>query len=132
MNKIIFLCGFLLLFAFVVPSASGTIEEPPLKITVASDGDTIDAMVAAKGARGGYLQFFDENGKWLETIENPYYGQMGSAGTSCAYMIAEKGTTVFVAGMVGSKMVGALDANEIEFVAFEGTVKEAVEFVLSR
>lgn len=132
MNKIIILCGILLLFASAAASTSGVIDEPPLKISIACDGNSTDARVAGKGARGGYLQFFDEKGEWLETIENPYFGQTGSAGISCASLIAEKRATVFVAGMVGSKMEGALDANEIAFVAFEGTVKEAVEFVLAR
>jgi len=132
MNRIIILWGILFLVAFVAAPISGATEEPPLKIAVACDGDTLDARVAGKGARGGYLQFFNESGELLETIENPYYEQAGSAGVSCAYLIAEKGATVFVAGMVGSKMEGALDANEIAFKAFEGTVKEAVEFVLTR
>lgn len=132
MNRSMILFGIFLLFLSAPALFWGAAQEPPLKIAVASDGAALDARVAHKGARGGYLQFFDEKGERLEAIENPYFEQVGSAGVSCAYLIAEKGATVFVAGMVGSKMEAALDTNQITFAGFEGTVREAVEFVLSR
>ena len=130
MNRIMILCGVLLLIASAAVPSSGAGEEPALKIAVACDGETLEAQVVNKGARGQYLQFFDEKGDQLEVCENPYWEQVGSSGVSCADFIAEKGATVFVAGMVGSKMEEAMEKNQITFKSFQGTVNEAVAFVL--
>lgn len=130
MNRIMILFGVLLLIASAAIPSSGAVGEPALKIAVACDGETLEAQVINKGARGQYLQFFDEKGDLLEVCENPYWEQVGSAGVSCADFIAEKGATVFVAETVGSKMEEALDKNQITFKSFQGTVNEAVAFVL--
>ena len=130
MNRIMILCGILLLIASVAVPSSEASGEPAFKIAVACDGETLEAQVVNKGPRGRYLQFFNEKGDLLEVCENPYWEQVGSAGVSCADFIAEKGATVFVAGMVGSKMEEALDRNQITFKSFQGTVNEAVAFVL--
>ncbi len=130
MNRIMILCGVLLLIASAAVPSSGAAGVPALKIAVACDGETLEAQVVNKGARGRYLQFFDEKGDLLEVCENPYWEQVGSAGVSCADFIGEKGATVFVAGMVGSKMEEALDRNQITFKSFQGTVSEAVAFVM--
>jgi len=123
------LVGVLLLIASAAIPSSGA-GGAALKIAVACDGETLEAQVINKGARGQYLQFFDEKGDLLEVCENPYWEQVGSAGISCADFIAEKGATVFVAETVGSKMEEALDKNQITFKSFQGTVNEAVAFVL--
>ena len=78
-----------------------------------------------------YLQFFDEKGQLLELHKNPFWKQPRRAGISCVDFLAEKKATVFVARIVGNKMEGALDGQQITFMAFEGTVKEAVAFVLT-
>ncbi len=130
MNRIMILGGILLLIASAAIPSSGAGGEPALNIAVACDGETLEAQVVNKGPRGRYLQFFDEKGDLLEVCENPYWEQVGSAGVSCADFIAEKGATVFVAGMVGSKMEEALDRNQITFISFQGTVNEAVAFVV--
>jgi predicted Fe-Mo cluster-binding NifX family protein len=124
------LSGILLLIASAAVPSSWANEKPVLKIAVACDGETLEAQVVKKGPRGQYLQFFDKKGDLLEVCENPYWEQVGGAGVNCADFIAEKGATVFVAGMVGSKMEGILDKNQITFKSFQGTVNEAVAFVL--
>ena len=130
MNRIMILSGILLLIVSAAVPSSWADEKPALKIAVACDGETLEAQVVKKGPRGQYLQFFDKKGDLLEVCENPYWEQVGGAGVNCADFIAEKGVTVFVAGMVGSKMEGTLDKNQITFKSFQGTVNEAVAFVL--
>ena len=130
MNRIMILGGILLLIASAAVPSSGASGEPALKIAVACDGETLEAQVANKGPRGQYLQFFDKKGNLLEVCKNPYWEQVGGAGVNCADFIAEKGATVFVAGMVGSKMEEAMEKNQITFKSFQGTVNEAVAFVL--
>jgi len=66
MNRIMILSGILLLIASAAVPSSGASGEPALKITVACDGETLEAQVANKGPRGQYLQFFDKNGNLLE------------------------------------------------------------------
>ena len=130
MNRIMILSGILLLIVSAAVPSSWADEKPALKIAVACDGETLEAQVVEKGPRGQYLQFFDKKGDLLEVCENPYWEQVGGAGVNCADFISEKGATVFVAGMVGSKMEGILDKNQITFKSFQGTVNEAVAFVL--
>ncbi|MBN2409296.1 MAG: NifB/NifX family molybdenum-iron cluster-binding protein, partial [Candidatus Aminicenantes bacterium] len=64
--------------------------------------------------------------------ENPYREQRGGAGVSSADLLADKGVTVFVAGQIGGKMAAALENHGIAFVAFSGTVRDAVAHVLEK
>ncbi len=132
MNKKTCMVGILVLLVLGIFPIIGGQEKPSLKIAVACDGKTPDTQVAYKGARGQYLQFFDEKGKLLELHESPFWKHDRRAGVGCAGFLAEKKATIFVAGMVGDKMKGALEGQQITFMAFEGTVKEAVAFVLSK
>jgi predicted Fe-Mo cluster-binding NifX family protein len=131
MNKKACIVGILVLLVAGILPIIGSQKKPSLKIAVACDGKTLDAQVAYKGARGQYLQFFDEKGQLLELHKNPFWKQPRRAGINCADFLAEKKATVFVARIVGNKMEGALDGKQITFMAFEGTVKEAVAFVLT-
>jgi predicted Fe-Mo cluster-binding NifX family protein len=132
MNKKTCMVGILVLLVLGIFPIIGGQENPSLKIAVACDGKALDARVAYKGARGQYLQFFDEKGKLLELHESPFWKQARRAGVSCANFLSEKKATIFVAGMMGEKMKGALEGQQITFMAFEGTVKEAVAFALSK
>ena len=124
--------GFVILSAFIFGGLLivGAQGKEPIKIAVASDGETVDSQVGEKAARCRWLLFFDEEGKLTETLENPYRDERGGAGTSCAELLAENKITVFVAGFVGNKMAAALERNNITFVPFTGTVKDAIEHVL--
>jgi predicted Fe-Mo cluster-binding NifX family protein len=101
-------------------------EPQPVKIAVASEGEAIDSQVSSQGARCAWLLFFDEEGKRTEALENPYRGERGSAGINCAELLAGKGVTVFVAGQIGRKMAAELKKDNIVFVPFSGSVKDAL------
>jgi predicted Fe-Mo cluster-binding NifX family protein len=105
-------------------------EETPLKIAVASSGKTRDAQVADQAARCPWLLFFDEEGQLLEVLENPYQQAGGGAGLKCIELLTDRKVSVFAAGRVGNKMAGALEQNGITFVAFRGTVEDAVRHIL--
>lgn len=124
--------GFVSLIVFIlggllIPGAQG---KEPIKIAIASDGETIDSQVGEKAARCRWLLFFDEEGKLTETLENPYRDERGGAGTKCAELLAENKITIFVADFVGNKMAAALERSNITFVSFTGAVKDAVAHVL--
>lgn len=108
-------------------------EEPqPMKIAVASDGEALDSQVTNQGPRCSWFLLFDDSGELKETLENPYREQRGGAGVGSADLLAGKGVTIFVAGQIGSKMAAALENYGIAFVAFSGTVKDAVAHVLKK
>jgi predicted Fe-Mo cluster-binding NifX family protein len=107
---------------FILPGQ----EEPPKKIAVASEGDTVDSQVGNQAGRSSWFLFFDGEGELLEAIENPFKQEGGGAGVSCAGLLAEKRVTVLVAGKVGNKMRAALDSSRIAFILFSGTVENAL------
>lgn len=107
-------------------------EEKTKKIAVASEGEMIDSQVGSQGARGSWLLFFDEKGQLTEALENPYQQRRGDAGLKCTELLAERGVTVFVAGNIGDKMAEALESEDIVFIAFSGTVKEAIAHVIRK
>jgi predicted Fe-Mo cluster-binding NifX family protein len=132
MKKTVKMCVFLMIIimgGFLLLMGQ---EEKPRKIAIASDGETIDSQVAYKAARCYFLLLFDEEGKLIEAVENPYLNQRGDAGINCAALLADHEVTVFVAGNVGEKMAEVLEINAITFVAFEGTVKDALKHVLEK
>jgi predicted Fe-Mo cluster-binding NifX family protein len=107
-------------------------DERPTKIAIASEGETMESQVGSQGARCPWFLFFDGKGELTETLENPHKEKRGGAGISCAKLLADNDTTIFVAGFVGDKMAGALEQHNITFISFSGTVKDAVAHVLEQ
>lgn len=124
------LTAILCLLLMVALPAAGPRDETPFKIAVAGEGKTPDSPVAHQGGRCRYLLFFDHEGKMLEWIESPFWEQARRAGVRCAHLLGEKGVTNFVAGRVGPKMKNALEDQQIKYLLFQGTVKQAVAKVL--
>lgn len=126
--------GIILIFLFVLLMGNSLIlmgqEERLEKIAIAADRDTIESRVENQGARCIWFLFFDEKGMLIEALENPYKQEKGGAGISSANFLAQKEITIFVAGNVGDKMRSALESNEITFIAFSGSVKDAITHVL--
>jgi len=132
MKKSVMMCVFLMIFIMGGFLLVRSQDEQPKKIAIASEGETIDSQVEYKAARCHFLLLFDDNGQLTEAVENPYREQRGSAGLNCAELLAELEVTVFVAGNMGEKMAEVLEINDITFVAFEGTVKDALKHVLEK
>jgi len=104
--------------------------EEEVVIAVASDGETLDAVVSHLAARGSFFLIVDGDGKLLEAVENPYKDTRGGAGVSAANFLAEKNVTIVIAGNFGNKMIDALKAQEIAYYEFKGIVVEAIEKIL--
>jgi predicted Fe-Mo cluster-binding NifX family protein len=121
---------FITIFILGALPILGEKGEQPKKIAIASDGEAMDSQVGRQGARCRWLLFFDENGELMETLENPYWQQRGSAGVNCAELLADKKVTVFVANNIGNKMAAVLDESDITFISHSGTVEEALKEVL--
>ena len=101
-------------------------------IAVAADGETLEDSVSHVAARCPYFLIVDSKGKLSEVVENPYKDNRGGAGVSAANFLAGRNVTVVVAGSIGNKMRDALEAQEITYYEFEGSVEEAVREILEK
>lgn len=84
-----------------------------MKIAIACEKDNLEAEVSSMGGRAPYYLIF-ENSELIETIKNPFASGGGGAGFSAAYMLAEKGVTLVVAGGFGGNMQDALKERGIQ------------------
>jgi predicted Fe-Mo cluster-binding NifX family protein len=99
------------------------------KIAVAASGDGPGAPVNAHAVAAPYFLIFDQKGKMLELLENPYK-DADSAGPSVVNFLAGKGATVVVAGEFGPKIVDAMKAKRMWPVRFKGSAQDGVKKVL--
>lgn len=100
------------------------------KIAVAAEGKTAAAKVSGVAARAPYFLIFDESGKLPEAVDNPYKTAKGGAGTSVILFLAEKGTTMVVAGEFGENMIQAMKEKGMRYLEFKDSVEEALKKVL--
>jgi predicted Fe-Mo cluster-binding NifX family protein len=96
-----------------------------VKIAVAAAGKTAAAAVVDQPASAPCFLFFDEKGKLLEAIENPYKSAE-NPGPEVINFLAGKGATIVVAGFFGPKIIDVAKAKGVTPVAFKGTAQEAV------
>ena len=99
------------------------------KIAVSANGETVAAPVSRQAGLSPFFLLFDEKGKLIEAIENPYK-EGGSAGISLVDFLAGKGVTIVVAEGFGDRIVEVMKSKGIRAVAFKGSVEEAVKKVL--
>ena len=99
------------------------------KIAVAANDKTPAASVSSQAGRSPFFLFFDEKGKLIEAIPNPYK-EAERSGTAVADFLSGKGVTVVVAEEYGPQIVGVMKGKGIRTVPFKGSVEEAVKKVL--
>jgi predicted Fe-Mo cluster-binding NifX family protein len=124
MKKGIFIIMVLVLFLAIPAFATQSI-----KITVAANDKVMTATVSGQAATANYFLFFDQKGKLLEAVQNPFK-DADRAGPSVVGFLAGKGITVVVAGGFGPKIVDDMKAKGITPVSFSGVAAEAVKKVL--
>jgi predicted Fe-Mo cluster-binding NifX family protein len=101
------------------------------RIAVASEGvETATGRVGNVAARSTYFLIFDEQGQWVETVENPFRTTGGGAGPLVANFLAEKGVAKMVAQSFGVNMRASLQEKEVDHFAFSGSIQEALETLL--
>jgi predicted Fe-Mo cluster-binding NifX family protein len=115
---------FLILFSVTAFAANKT------RIAVSSEGKDASAQVSAVAARCPYFLVFDEKGKLVTTLENPYNNAAGGAGSQVTGFLSGKGATVIVAGAFGPNMVNDMKAKGIRYLEFKGSVADAVKKAL--
>jgi len=127
MKRIIFISLAILFFCPFTINA-GELEN--MKIAVAADSKDAKASVSNKAAKCPYYLIFNNKGKLVEVIDNPYSNTSGGAGPSAANFLARRGVTILIAGDFGSKMINTLENKGVTHFEFKGLADNAVKKVL--
>ena len=101
------------------------------RIAVAADEKMPEAAVSSQAGRSSFFLLFDEKGRFLEAISNPYT-EAKSRGVAVADFLAAKGVTIVVAGDFGDRIVEGIKNKGIRAVAFKGKAADAVKKILSK
>ena len=97
-----------------------------MKAAIAAEGKSVDSPVSSRGGRAPFYLIFDD-GELEEVVKNPFAVGGGGAGWSVAYLLAEKGVDVVVAGRFGPNMETALEEKGLKAVEISGvSVEEAL------
>ena len=112
------------------------------KMQGTSQTSTFIAVVSAKrdtagkvgniAARSPYFLLFDNRGELIEAIENPHKDIGGGAGPLVATLMAEKGVKTVIAGNFGINIKASFEEKGVGYLAFSGTVGEAVKSIVGR
>ncbi len=118
--------AILLLCPFIINAA----ELENMKIAVAADNKTAKASVSNMAAKCPYYHIFNNKGKLIEVVDNPYMDASRGAGPLAAKFLVQKGIDIIVAESFGSKMIDALRNNGKTHFEFKGPVDDAVKKAL--
>lgn len=97
------------------------------KIAVGVDENNENAEISGQAGRAPYYLVFDEEGKLLESIANPFARGGGGAGFGVAKMLADKNVTLVIAAKMGENMKEALRSRGVNFKESSGQAKGAAE-----
>ncbi len=99
------------------------------KIAVAASGSDSGSAVNAQAVLSPYFLVFDQKGRLLEVLINPYK-DAENPGPDIVNYLTGKGVTVVIAGNFGPKILNVMKAKKIWPVPFTGSVEAAVKKVL--
>ena len=115
---------------FLWPVMVNAAELENMKIAVAADNKTAKASVSNMAAKCPYYHIFNNKGKLIEVIDNPYMDASRGAGPLAAKFLVQSGIDIIVAESFGSKMIDALRNKDKTHFEFKGLVDDAVKRVL--
>ena len=118
--------AILLICPFMINAA----ELENMKIAVAASSKYAKASVSNIAAKCPYYHIFNNKGKLIEVIDNPYMDASRGAGPLAAKFLVQKGIDIIVAESFGSKMIDAIRNNGKTHFEFKGSVDDAVKKVL--
>lgn len=96
-----------------------------MKIAVAALKKGENSEISTQAGRSPFYLIFDERGKLLEELKNPFSVGGGGAGFGVAKMLADKEVSAVAAGKFGANMADALKERGIRVYEMKGTAKEA-------
>jgi predicted Fe-Mo cluster-binding NifX family protein len=95
-----------------------------IAVAVMKRGET--SPISDQPGRAAFFLVFDEEGRLLETLKNPFSRGGGGAGFGVAKMLADRQVAAVVASKFGANMAGALEERGLRHYEMEGTAAEAV------
>jgi predicted Fe-Mo cluster-binding NifX family protein len=98
-----------------------------MKIAIAASNDDQNSQVSEQAGRAPYYLIFDEKGKLLEAIKNPFAVGGGGAGFGVAKMLADRGVDLVVAGDFGPNMISALQERNLKSKKMLGTIGDVIK-----
>lgn len=99
-------------------------------IAIATIKNKMASQVSPQAGRAPFYLIFNDQGKLLETIKNPFAVGGGGAGFGVAKMLADKNVDLVIAGKFGPNMASALEERGVKFKEKQGTVEEVLKEVL--
>ena len=103
-----------------------------MKIAIASVSREENAEISPRPGRSKFYLLFDESGKLLEVISNPFSRGGGGAGFGVAKMLADRGVDIVVGGKFGENMEGALRGRGLRYYGMTGSVREGLVRVIEQ
>lgn len=84
-------------------------------------------VIAEHSARAAFFLLFDEQGRFIEALLNPFAQVERGAAPSAAQFLADKGVDTLIAGEFGARFVSELDEKGINYIRMTGWVSDAIE-----
>jgi predicted Fe-Mo cluster-binding NifX family protein len=114
----------------LVPVMAYAAQKDVAKIAVASDGKETTASISNK-AKAGYYLMFNEKGKLIETIPNPYKDSKEDNVSLTVEFLSKKGVTEVIAGNFSDKMIAAINNNNMTYCEYNGIVDDAIKLAIN-
>lgn len=102
-----------------------------MKIAIATIDKKEDSKISSRGGRALYYLIFDKEGKFLESISNPFAIGGGGAGIAVAQMLADKKVDVVIAEGIGENMEDALNEKGIKYYEKSGIAQEVAREIIN-
>lgn len=103
-----------------------------MKIAIASEGKDVNAQVSQHAARTPYYLVFDENGKMVAVLNNPYSSAERGAGPRAADFLAQQGISIVIAADFGGRFSDELETAGVQQVQKTGIVLDVIGDVLTK
>ena len=103
-----------------------------MKIAFASVDRDENAEISPRPGRARFYLLYDERGKLLEVISNPFSRGGGGAGFGVAKMLADKDVDIVVGGQFGENMEGASTERGLRYYEMSGSVREGLARVIEQ
>jgi len=100
------------------------------KIAVASDGKETTASIS-NVAKADYYLMFNEKGKLIEAIPNPYKDAKEDSVLLTATFLAEQGVKEVIARKFNDKIIDTINSKGMTYCEYDGIVEDAIELAIN-
>ena len=97
------------------------------KIAIAAVGDSVTSEISTMAGRAPYYLFFDMNGCFLKSLENPSLNLRGGARFGVIDLLEKESVKTVIAGNFGDKMKNLLMTHKIECYEYTGAAQVIVK-----